>query len=114
MKTIIAGSRTITDSIYLIQMLSWHTIFAITEIISGNADGVDRIGERFAKKYSIPVKLYPAMWKTYGKKAGYIRNKQMAEYADMALIIWDGKSKGTKLMIDLAVENKLPTFIYIP
>jgi hypothetical protein len=33
----------------------------------------------------------------------------MAEYADMAFVFWDGKSKGSLLMIDLAKENDLKT-----
>ena len=87
------------------------------EIISGAANGADRLGEAFAKKYGIPVKRFPARWGKYGKSAGYIRNRIMAEYAaksdELGVLIafWDGKSRGTKMMIDLANKNNLKVFV---
>jgi hypothetical protein len=70
------------------------------EIVSGGARGVDTFGEIYARDNCIKVKVFPADWNTHGKKAGYLRNVQMAEYADALLAIWDGESKGTKHMID--------------
>lgn len=86
------------------------------EIISGTARGADKLGEAFALKYNIKVKRFPAQWNRYGKKAGYVRNKIMADYAaksGLAVLIafWDGKSKGTKNMIDLAKKNNLKIFV---
>lgn len=77
------------------------------QIISGTAIGADTLGERFAKNYSIELKQFPADW-SLGKQAGYIRNVQMADYAvednayGILIAFWDGKSKGTKHMIDIA------------
>lgn len=48
----------------------------------------------------IPVKRFPADWDRHGRAAGPIRNCQMAQYADALIAIWDGKSRGTKNMID--------------
>jgi hypothetical protein len=100
MKLIIAGSRDITvtdeqigvmiDSIYV------GGLTAITEIVSGHYRGIDFCGERFAKANGIKLKLFPADWNKYGLGAGPRRNAQMAEYADELLLIWDGKSKGSK------------------
>ena len=82
------------------------------EFVSGGCRGVDTLAERFCKLHGYPIKVFNADWATYGKRAGYLRNKQMAEYAsgvpDSVLIaFWDGKSRGTKMMIDLAKEHNL-------
>ncbi len=90
---------------------------SIIEIISGTARGADKLGERFAKEYNLRIKKFPANWDLYGKKAGYLRNIQMAEYAknnsDLGVLIafWDGNSKGTKHMIDIAKKHELLLFI---
>ena len=77
------------------------------EIVSGTANGADKLGEKFAKENGYPIKQFPADWDKNGKGAGYIRNAQMAEYADALIVFWDGKSKGTKHMIDLAKRANL-------
>lgn len=100
MKLIIAGSRDLNPSYHIIlrklEEVEWFT--KITEVVSGKARGVDRAGEEFARQYEIPVKEFPADWDKYGKAAGPIRNRQMAEYADALLLIWDGRSPGSKNM----------------
>ena len=53
------------------------------------------------------VKEFPAQWNEFGKRAGYIRNEEMAKYADACVAFWDGESKGTKHMIDLANKHKI-------
>lgn len=84
------------------------------EIVSGTARGADRLGENCANKYNIPIKQFPADWYTHGKKAGHLRNEEMAKYATHLIAIWDGKSKGTKNMIDLAKKYNLKVrIIYI-
>lgn len=122
MKVIIAGSRTITN-----QDLVWATFFKglayfvnngcklplgdIT-IVSGHAQGVDELGEKLADFLKLHCQIFPANWQTYGKKAGFLRNLQMANYADSLIAIWDGKSKGTKMMIDIANKKGLRVFVY--
>lgn len=85
------------------------------EIVSGTANGADRLGERFAQDYELAVKRFPADWNALGKRAGYVRNSQMAEYAkeDNGVLIafWNGISKGTRHMIDLAKKHGLKVFI---
>lgn len=85
------------------------------EIISGTANGADKLGERFAKEYNLKIKRFPANWDLYGKSAGYKRNEQMALYAkeDNGILIafWNGKSKGTKHMIDIANKYELITVV---
>ncbi len=80
-------------------------------IVSGCASGADAIGQRYAKENGLEVEKYPADWKKYGKSAGPIRNKQMAEVCDYVICFWNGKSKGTKSMIDLGAKYNKPVRI---
>ena len=108
MKLIIAGSRNIIDKEKVFNIIKENTKeWSITEIVSGNARGIDRIGEEYAKKNNILIKYFPAEWDRYGRSAGYIRNAEMAKYADGLLAIWDGESKGTKHMIEIAKKYEL-------
>ena len=77
-------------------------------IVSGCANGADAIGERYAKENGLKVEKYPADWKTYGRCAGPKRNKQMAKVSDYIICFWDGKSKGTKSMIEYAKQYGKP------
>jgi len=112
MKVIIAGSRTITDYKAIGQAIT-ASKFNITEVVCGCAIGVDRIGQTWAIANGIPVKEMPADWQTYGRSAGIIRNMQMADYADAAIIIWNGKSPGSLNMIQYFKKQNKPYFIDI-
>lgn len=107
-KLIIAGGRDFNDydllKSKLDRLLQNKTD---VEIVSGKARGADSLGERYAREMGYPIKEFPANWNKYGKSAGYIRNKEMAEYADGCVCFWDGDSKGTKHMIDLAEEKNI-------
>ena len=107
-KVIIAGGRDFNDY----KLLKQKADFILQnqteiEIVSGAARGADKLGERYAKEKGYSISSHPADWDKYGKSAGYIRNKEMAEYADALIAFWDGKSKGTKHMIDLAEKQGL-------
>ena len=105
MKIIIAGSRTFNDYNLLKSSCdNLLTQFTNIEIVSGTARGADKLGERYAREKGYSIKEFPANW-NLGKSAGYIRNAEMAQYSDMLIAFWDGTSKGTKHMIDLA--NKI-------
>lgn len=69
------------------------------------ARGADRLGEKYAKEHGYKVLYFPADWDIDGKSAGFIRNVKMAENADALVAFWDGKSVGTKHMIETA-QNK--------
>lgn len=111
MRTIIAGSRSITKYSVVRQAII-DSEFEITEVVSGTARGVDKLGERYAKVSGIPIKQFPADWNNYGKSAGYRRNNEMAKYADALIAVWDGESKGTASMIELAEKWGLKVFVY--
>lgn len=106
MKVIIAGSRDGIKKEGVITILR-NSPFRITEVVCGEARGVDTYGKEWAIESNIKVTSFPADWKTHGKKAGYLRNEEMAKYADVLIAIWDGESKGTKHMIDLAIKHGL-------
>lgn len=77
-------------------------------IVCGMATGADTLGRNYAISNGLEVLEFPADWNRYGKSAGYIRNKEMGDVADSAIVFWDGRSKGSKLMIDIMHELKKP------
>lgn len=113
MRTIIAGSRNVTDySIVYEAIKNSGWMHDISVVISGGAKGVDTLGERFAKEHQLPVERYLANWNKYGKAAGYKRNQEMAMDAEALIAVWDCKSKGTGHMIEIANEYELDVFIW--
>lgn len=84
--------------------------FQITEVVSGRATGVDRLGEYWAAIAGKPVKHFPADW-SLGRAAGHIRNGQMASYADALIAVWDGQSPGTRNMIETARKRGLKVYV---
>lgn len=125
MKTIIAGSRSITDYLIVKDVIQ-SAPFTISEVVSGRAPGVDELGEQWANENNVPIQPFPADWdnldapgavikenrwgKKYNARAGHDRNKKMAQYAQALIAIWDGKSPGTKDMMALAMVYKLIVF----
>jgi len=123
MKVIIAGSRTCNHYPTVKQTVTsafnewmakdrvnWKS-YLRPEIVSGGAHGVDFCGEQLAKAANLPLTVFPAEWDKYGKAAGMIRNKQMGNYADALIAIWDGKSRGTKQMIDYMKSLNKPVYV---
>lgn len=108
-KVIIAGSRSFSNyrllheqcNKYLCEKRKTHNII----IVSGHARGADLLGEKYAHDEGFALEIYPADWNKFGKRAGFRRNEQMAEVADALIAFWDGKSHGTKHMIEI-MENK--------
>jgi hypothetical protein len=86
-------------------------MFDITEVVSGGARGVDRLGEEFAVAHHLHVKRFLPNWKL-GRGAGFIRNIEMAEYADALIAIWDGVSRGTAQMIREAKKRGLRVYVF--
>jgi len=120
MKIIIAGSRTIINKEAINKAINRGMNKIVPSdkrheitVISGGARGVDLAGEDWAKIFEYPCRRYNANWNRYGKRAGYLRNVEMANNADALIIIWDGVSKGTKHMMDIANEKKLPVYMEI-
>ena len=110
MRTIIAGSRDI-DDMKLLESAIAESKMDITIVVCGEARGVDWLGKEWAISRNIPVHSFPANWSLHGKRAGFIRNTEMAENADALIAVWDGESRGTKMMIDIAKKKGLKVFV---
>ena len=100
LRVIVAGSRTFNDYKYLCEILDKYIPLFIEEIVCGDAAGADSMGAQWASERGFRVKHFPAQWDKYGRAAGMIRNKEMGDYADYLIAFWDGKSVGTKNMIE--------------
>jgi len=111
MKTIIAGSRDgvrFQDVEKAMEICGWVP----TEVVSGKARGVDTMGERWSYERQIPIIDFPADWDEHGKSAGYIRNTEMGDYAEALVAIWDGGSRGTMHMINIAKKKGLTVYVH--
>lgn len=106
MKLIVAGSRDFEDYALVCKELD-NLHEEIREIVSGVARGADLLGEQWARSIGKPIKQFPADWDTHGKSAGYKRNIQMGHYGTHLLVFWDGESKGTSHMINIAQKAGL-------
>ena len=117
MRVIIAGSRSIED-VRLVEAAIRQSGFHITQVISGTARGVDRLGEVWARARGIPVARFPADWAQYGRRAGILRNLQMLDYAARApeggaiVAVWDGVSRGTRHTIEAARTQHLQVHVH--
>ena len=80
-------------------------------ILSGHCRGTDMMAEKYAKERGYSLELYPAKWSVYGRCAGVIRNKEIVNNSDLIVAFWDGKSKGTKNLIDNAISLSKPYII---
>lgn len=122
---IIAGSRKFNRYAFMCNKMreisllrNFEDIMIVREyynisVISGTAQGADTLGEIWAKKHGFGVQRFPADWQTFGRRAGALRNRQMAEHADMCVAFWDGESKGTLNMIQTARDVGIPVYVFI-
>ena len=110
MKVIIAGGRNIHDY-ELVKEAIAEAGFPISTVVSGGANGVDRLGEQYAMDMNLKLNIFEADWETHGRAAGPIRNRKMAENAEALIAIWDGKSRGTKNMIETATKKGLLVYV---
>lgn len=108
-KVIIAGGRDFRDIGFMRKTLEhlFSNIGKPDEVVCGMAKGADLLGFQWASENNITVKRFPANWTRHGKAAGYIRNDQMADYATHCVCFWDGYSRGTQHMIDIAKKKNL-------
>ena len=122
MKVIVAGSRSIKNKYWvtcllgnLMEDVPYEQCAALPpeEIVCGMAEGPDLFGKEWAEYNKISVSTWPADWNKYGKRAGIIRNEQMGEYADALVAFWDGKSRGTKHMIDYMLSLGKEVHVYV-
>jgi hypothetical protein len=120
-RIIIAGSRSIEGDDFELfdRLVALVTVAEKIKIISGGARGIDQAGERWAERYGVPCKQFIPDWDTLGRKAGLLRNRDMAEYAAKGpkggslLLIWDGESRGSMSMMREARRAGLPNIVQL-
>ena len=96
MKVAVIGSRSITNF-----DLGAFLPEGTTELVSGGAPGVDTVAQRYADQTGIPITVFRPRYDKYPPKIAPLkRNIEIIEYADLVLAFWDGKSRGTKFVID--------------
>ena len=118
MRVIIAGGRDFTNVNVMAETLNNlqdvdHAIeIEKLTLICGMARGADLTAYKLFREVGLPVEMYPANWDEHGKQAGFIRNTQMADVADMLIAFWDGESRGTAHMIDTARKRNLNVLVF--
>ncbi|NIA08992.1 MAG: DUF2493 domain-containing protein [Nitrospiraceae bacterium] len=104
-KVVVGGSRSI-ESYELVRGVLRQLLVNGDIVLSGNAPGVDRLGECYAKETGLEVKIIPSEWEKHGLKASMMRNEVLLRSADFVICFWDGESKGTKHMLDISKRAK--------
>lgn len=106
MKLAVVGSRSFNDYDCLSKELDRiRKKQNITLIVSGGANGADRLAEQYAREHNIEILILKAEWGKYGKRAGYIRNVEIWNNSDFGIAFWDGKSRGTKYSFEIAKKQ---------
>ena len=115
-RVIVAGSRGFFDYDLMCRELD-ELFWASSEfddgdikIISGMADGADSLAIRYADERKLTKILFPANWNKYHRVAGFLRNEDMLSVATHLVVFWDGKSSGTRHMIEIAKAKGIPVW----
>ncbi len=108
MKTAIIGSRGLTVS-----DLDKYLPDGTNEIVSGGAKGIDSCAKEYALSHGLPITEFLPEYEKYGRSAPLKRNLEIIKYADIVLAFWDGRSKGTKYVIDNCKKTGVEVKIYI-
>lgn len=106
MKIAIVGSRGLCGDI------SSFIPKGVSEIISGGAVGIDKCAEEYAKKNNIKMTVIRPNYKEFGRSAPLIRNLEIIDRADLVLAFWDGKSNGTRFVIEKCREREKKVRIF--
>lgn len=110
-RIIIAGGRDF-DDYERVRQAARGIVQSGDTILSGGARGADSLGEKFAERNRLGLEKHPADWERHGKGAGFLRNHQMSLCADALIAFWDGRSRGTKNMIEQAHKARLETHVF--
>lgn len=84
----------------------------VTTIISGGAMGIDTCARNYARENGLKMIEYFPDYKKYGRSAPLKRNISIIEEADCVFAFWDGKSRGTKFVIDECIKRKIPYRVF--
>ena len=109
MRILIAGGRDFNDAKVMQYTLSGISSTSTEVVISGGANGADKLGEEWARGRSIPVERYPALWKEHGRAAGPIRNQQMLDEGKPDLVVVFPGGEGSQSMVRKARKAGVTT-----
>lgn len=107
MKVAIVGSRNL-----YVNDLEKYLPERVSEIVSGGAKGIDKAAADYAISHNIKLKEFLPEYKRYGKSAPLKRNIEIIKYSDLVIAFWDGKSKGTKYVIDNCKKLNIKLIIH--
>lgn len=114
-KLLIGGSRGFTDHqlmmTVLLELVNTKMLSKDATLICGMARGADMVAYDLFKEFQNPIIEMPADWNKHGKSAGFIRNQEMGQLCDGALLFWDGSSSGTKHMMRYMIQTGKPLFL---
>jgi predicted Rossmann fold nucleotide-binding protein DprA/Smf involved in DNA uptake len=110
MKTAIIGSRSFTNYHIFCEKIQ-NIDVDITEIISGGAIGADSLAARYATEKGIKLTILKPDWKTKGKSAAMLRNKDIVNASELVIAFWNGSSPGTKHALSYAKSKHIPVII---
>lgn len=113
MKIIVAGGRDFDDYEKLCSALAQVVCMSPElEIVHGGAKGADSLAGHWCWRQHVGYRIFLPDWDKHGKRAGPLRNAEMARYAEMLIAFWDGKSRGTHDMIRRALSEGLEVHVY--
>ena len=130
-KLVVAGGRDFSDysllSAAITQLANKKLTDRDVSIISGLARGADYMAAHFARENGVALYEFPADWqdfetpgavikydhkgRAYNATAGFARNSRMADNGDGLLAFWDGKSHGTRHMIETMQKQGKPVWV---
>lgn len=112
MRVAIVGSREY-PSLDEVRQFVWE-LERDTVVVSGGALGVDRAAVDEAKRLGMAYEVYLPDWGRHGRSAGAIRNREIVTKADEVVAFWDGKSRGTRITIEIAEAQCKPVRVITP
>ena len=111
LRVLVCGGRDYKDAVTLTAVLNViNADLGIDCIIEGHARGADRMAGTWAVNNKIEVEIYPADWNRYGKRAGYVRNVQMAQEGKPHMIVAFPGGRGTQMMKDIGNRKHIPVY----
>lgn len=116
MKVAVVGSRTITnyDTVEMVLNTAPEHWMDSPTFISGGADGVDTLAERYAARNDISIEVIEPDWDDWSNgNPAIARNTEIVQKSDVVIAVWDGKSNGTRDSIDKAIDNGKPLYMEI-
>jgi YspA, cpYpsA-related SLOG family len=94
------GSRNWNDYEVVLEHLA--SLLDSATICHGGAEGADRHVSAACAELGLDCYVFPARYDKHGRAAPHVRNDQMLAQASRVIAFWDGKSRGTKSVIEKA------------